>query len=177
VVGTLGTALTDEHVTALKRLSEKVVLVYDGDQAGQQAAERALPRFLAQDVDLRVLTLPESLDPAEFLERHGESAFRELCEQAPEALDFKWQASMARIGTATVDARQRLLAEMLELIVTAPRLAGTPREAVILGLVYGYLPFMVLPLYAAIERIDWSLVEGARDLYANGWGATCRRGS
>ncbi len=44
-------------------------------------------------------------------------------------------------------------------------------NAVILGLVYGYLPFMVLPLYAAIERIDWSLVEGARDLYASGWSA------
>ena len=43
--------------------------------------------------------------------------------------------------------------------------------AVILGLVYGYLPFMVLPLYASIERIDWSLVEGARDLYASGWEA------
>ena len=44
-------------------------------------------------------------------------------------------------------------------------------KAVILGLVYGYLPFMVLPLYAAIERVDWSLVEGARDLYASGWSA------
>lgn len=44
-------------------------------------------------------------------------------------------------------------------------------NAVILGLVYGYLPFMVLPLYAAIERIDWNLVEGARDLYASGWSA------
>jgi len=152
VVGTLGTALTDEHVTALKRLSEKVVLVYDGDQAGQQAAERALPRFLAQDVDLRVLTLPESLDPAEFLERHGESAFRELCEQAPEALDFKWQASMARIGTATVDARQRLLAEMLELIVTAPRLAGTPREAVILGLVSQRLGIAETELRSALKK-------------------------
>jgi spermidine/putrescine transport system permease protein len=43
--------------------------------------------------------------------------------------------------------------------------------AVLLGLVYGYLPFMVLPLYAAIERLDWSLVEAARDLYANGWTA------
>lgn len=40
--------------------------------------------------------------------------------------------------------------------------------AVFLGLLYGYLPFMVLPLYAAIERIDWSLVEAARDLYASG---------
>ena len=44
-------------------------------------------------------------------------------------------------------------------------------KAVILGLVYGSLPFMVLPLYASIERIDWSLVEGARDLYASGWEA------
>jgi spermidine/putrescine transport system permease protein len=43
--------------------------------------------------------------------------------------------------------------------------------AVLIGLVYGYLPFMVLPLYAAIERMDWSLVEAARDLYASGWAA------
>lgn len=40
--------------------------------------------------------------------------------------------------------------------------------AVFLGLFYGYLPFMVLPLYAAIERLDWSLVEAGRDLYASG---------
>ncbi len=43
--------------------------------------------------------------------------------------------------------------------------------AVFLGLLYGYLPFMVLPLYAAIEHLDWNLVEAARDLYANGWKA------
>ena len=43
--------------------------------------------------------------------------------------------------------------------------------AVLIGLVYGFLPFMVLPLYAAIERLDWSLVEAARDLYASGWKA------
>jgi spermidine/putrescine transport system permease protein len=43
--------------------------------------------------------------------------------------------------------------------------------AVYIGLVYGYLPFMVLPLYASIERLDWSLVEAARDLYASGFQA------
>lgn len=51
-----------------------------------------------------------------------------------------------------------------------PRLLFTP-FAIVLGLVYGYLPFMVLPLYAAIERLDFSLVEAARDLYASGWQA------
>jgi len=44
-------------------------------------------------------------------------------------------------------------------------------SAVLIGLVYGFLPFMVLPLYAALERMDWRLVEAARDLYADGWTA------
>ncbi len=50
------------------------------------------------------------------------------------------------------------------------RILFTPL-AILIGLVYGFLPFMVLPLYAAIERIDWSLVEAACDLYASGWQA------
>lgn len=45
------------------------------------------------------------------------------------------------------------------------------QSAVLIGLVYGYLPFMVLPVYASIERIDWSLVEAGRDLYATAWSA------
>jgi spermidine/putrescine transport system permease protein len=43
--------------------------------------------------------------------------------------------------------------------------------AVLIGMVYGFMPFMVLPLYAALERLDWSLVDAARDLYATGWTA------
>jgi len=50
------------------------------------------------------------------------------------------------------------------------RLLFTP-FAIVLGLVYGFLPFMVLPLYAAIERIDHTLIEAARDLHASGWQA------
>ena len=50
------------------------------------------------------------------------------------------------------------------------RLLFTP-FAIVLGLVYGFLPFMVLPLYAAIERIDLTLIEAARDLHASGWRA------
>ncbi|MCP6755902.1 toprim domain-containing protein, partial [Klebsiella pneumoniae] len=52
VVATCGTALTDEHVTTIKRFARNVVLVYDGDKAGRDAADKALTRFLAQDVDL-----------------------------------------------------------------------------------------------------------------------------
>jgi spermidine/putrescine transport system permease protein len=56
---------------------------------------------------------------------------------------------------------------------TDARLLFTP-WAVMIGLVYGYLPFMILPLYASLERLDHSLVEAARDLYANGFQAFWR---
>lgn len=61
----------------------------------------------------------------------------------------------------TVLMRLNLISTPLDLLYS--------NEAVLLGLVYGYLPFMVLPLYAAIERIDPALIEAAWDLYADGW--------
>ena len=64
---------------------------------------------------------------------------------------------------------------LLNTVLLQLHLISTPldllysNEAVLLGLVYGYLPFMVLPLYAAIERIDPALIEAAWDLYADRW--------
>src|SRR5205085_10739964 len=82
VVGTLGTALGDDHVLALRRLADRVILVFDGDEAGQAAADRALELFLGHDVDVRVLTLPEGLDPCDFSLREGGNAFRVLIDRA-----------------------------------------------------------------------------------------------
>ncbi len=133
VVGTLGTALTDQHVKLLKRLARKVVQCYDGDDAGRNAAERALARFIAHDVDLRVLTLQGGLDPADFLAQHGTEAFQRLIAQAPELWDHKLQLTFARYGFESIDARQRVLDEMLEMLALAPRLAGSPREHILLS--------------------------------------------
>ena len=88
VVGTLGTALRDEHVTSLRRLADRVVLVFDGDDAGQTAADRSLEFFLGHEVDLRVLTLPDGLDPCDFLLQNGAEPFRLLIDSAPDALEF-----------------------------------------------------------------------------------------
>lgn len=63
------------------------------------------------------------------------------------------------------------LAQLTESLGFEPVRLLFTNSAILIGLVYGYLPFMVLPLYAALERMDWSLVEAARDLYANGWTA------
>ncbi len=80
VVGTLGTALGEDHLRGLRRLAERVVLVFDGDEAGQSAADRSLELFLGHELDLRVLTLPANLDPCDFLLKEGAGAFRSLVE-------------------------------------------------------------------------------------------------
>ncbi|MCA9026355.1 MAG: DNA primase [Planctomycetaceae bacterium] len=132
VVATLGTALTEMQVTTIKRFAKRVVLVYDGDEAGQKASERAVSRFLAQDVDLRILTLPSGEDPAEFVTNHGPERLQQMIESAPEAFDFVFNASRNRHGLQTVDGRQRILADVVSMMAEVPRLAKNVREDLLL---------------------------------------------
>ena len=133
VVGTLGTALTETHVTRLKHFARKVVLLYDGDDAGKMAAERALSRFLAQEVDLRILTLPDGKDPADWIASAGIAELEDRIGAAPEAWEHKLNLVVGRYGLDSIDAKHRVLNEMLELAATIPRLAGTIREEIILA--------------------------------------------
>jgi DNA primase len=132
VVATLGTAMTEEHVRVLKRFVERVVLIYDGDEAGQRAAERSIRQFLAQDLDLRILTLPDGQDPADFLEKQSTDAFRKLIEESAEAWEYKLHSILKRTGTTTVNGRQQTLTQMLEFLVSSPGMQGTVREDLIL---------------------------------------------
>jgi len=132
-VATLGTALTDNHVSALKRFTRKVILVFDGDEAGRKAAERSLPRFLAQDVDLRILTLTDAKDPADFLVARGTPAFQNLIASASEAWEYKLGLCIERIGVGSVDAREQIVAEMLDLFRQAPQFGGSARENIVLN--------------------------------------------
>jgi DNA primase len=125
--------LTENHVGVLKRFTRKVVLVFDGDQAGRDAAEKSLPRFLSQDVDLRILTLTTAKDPADFLTEHGAEAFGALLDAAPEAWEYKLRLSIERHGLASVDAREQVVAEMLELFRQSPRFGGSARENIVLN--------------------------------------------
>ncbi len=139
VVATLGTAMTDDHVRFLKRFAQKIVLNYDGDEAGQRAAERSVTRFLAQDVDLRVLTLPQGQDPADYLQQNSADDFRALIDGASEAWEYKLQTVLSRYGTSSVHGKQQVLSEMLEFLASGPGLEGTVREDLILRRVCGLI--------------------------------------
>ena len=102
VVGTLGTSFGEDHLRALKRLADRVILVFDGDVAGQSAADRALEFFLASDLDVRVLSLPENLDPCDFLLQQGADAFRALAERAVEPLDYLLTRAVGRFDLSSV---------------------------------------------------------------------------
>ena len=76
-VASLGTALTPEQAKLLGRFARKVVVNYDGDKAGVQAAKRAIETLLAEDFEVKVLVLPDNADPDEFIKRFGVEAYQE----------------------------------------------------------------------------------------------------
>lgn len=128
VVATLGTALTQQHVELIRRFCKEVLLVFDGDQAGQKAAQRALPILLSYDLDLKLFALPEGMDPPEYLERHGLQEFQNLLQNADDAWEFKLSQLHREHGVGTSHSREQIIEGMLELLSVAPGISGTPRE-------------------------------------------------
>ncbi len=120
VVGTLGTALGAEHIGGLRRLADRVVLVFDGDEAGMSAADRSLELFLGHAVDLRVLTLPAGLDPCDFLLKQGASAFRELADGAPEPPAYLIDRAITKFDVSTSEGTRRAAEWVLEVLGSAP---------------------------------------------------------
>lgn len=128
VVAVLGTALGESHIGILKRFAESVVLVLDGDTAGQKRADEVLEMFVGAEVDLRVLTLPDGQDPADFIGREGREAFEHLVDAAPDAIDHKLQRLTAGVDLTHDTHRATAAAEaMLSILAATPVATGDLR--------------------------------------------------
>src|SRR5262249_4064742 len=125
VVGTLGTALGDDHVVALRRLADRVVLVFDGDEAGQKAADRSLELFLGHEVDVRVITLPDDLDPCDFLLKEGAGPFRTLAERAVDPLEFAIERAASKYDLDSTEGARQASEWVLSILAQSPRLHRT----------------------------------------------------
>ncbi len=129
VVATLGTALTSDHVRTLKRYADEVVLVFDSDEAGERAADRAVELFLAEDVSVYVTNLPEGKDPFDVCRDEGAEGFASYVAGATEALEYKWALVRKEFGaSASPAAKRRALRAMLESLAQAPVLAADERN-------------------------------------------------
>lgn len=90
VCASLGTALTEEQAKLLKRYTEKVILCYDADSAGIQAALRGIDILRAAGLDVRVLHVDDGKDPDEYIQKHGPDEFRNLAmNKAVGDIDYK----------------------------------------------------------------------------------------
>ncbi|OYP35528.1 DNA primase [Rhodopirellula sp. MGV] len=134
-VAVLGTALGEGHVKLLKRYTERVVLVLDGDAAGRRRADEVLELFVKADADLRVLTLPEGMDPAEYLAEHGRPAMEAMIEQAPDALEHKLRSLTEGIDV-TNDTHQVMSAidTMTSILARAPKMDPLKMDQIMLRL-------------------------------------------
>lgn len=125
-VAVLGTALGDRHIQVLQRFADRIVLVLDGDEAGQRRTSEVLELFVARQVDLRILTLPAGQDPCDFLEQNGAETFsRLLAEEAVDALEhaFRWFTRGVDVDRDIHGASQALQS-LLSVIAKAPRLTS-----------------------------------------------------
>ncbi|HEV3415865.1 MAG TPA: DNA primase [Pirellulales bacterium] len=123
VLAVLGTALGDRHIRLLRRFADTILLVLDGDEAGQKRTSEILSLFVAEQVDLRIVTLPDELDPCDFLLAHGAEAFRAHIAAAVDGLEHAF-----RMATRGLDIQNqpheasKALDGLLQTIAKAPRL-------------------------------------------------------
>lgn len=131
-VATLGTATTREQAQVLLRSANQLILCFDGDDAGLQAALRACENVLPAlrgDREVRVLLLPPGDDPDTFVRRAGPEAFETEAAQAQPVGDFFFQRMAHDCDRATVDGRARLLDRCLPALKRLQ--AGAFREAMV----------------------------------------------
>jgi DNA primase len=118
-VASCGTALTAEHAKSLGRRTRNLVLLFDGDEAGQRAMLRALEAMLPAGLRVRAAALPVGVDPDDFSRREGSAALRRLVEEAPPALEIAI-ARAAAAGCRTPWERADAVAAVVPLLALVP---------------------------------------------------------
>jgi len=115
-VAPLGTALTDAHVKALVADCEQIYMCFDGDEAGVRAADRAVQVAMRHGVDVRVVIMPENMDPADVIVAEGPAAFNSLLQSAIAALEFKWNRTLESFGGAGARVKREAIEAFLGFI-------------------------------------------------------------
>ena len=115
-VASLGTSLTEEQATLLSRYTESIVLIYDGDAAGQRATQRAIPILEKAGIDVKVLQLKDAKDPDEFLKKFGADRFRILLEESSNRVEYQLRAIVKKYDLNQDDDRVKFITEAADFI-------------------------------------------------------------
>ena len=114
VVATSGTAMTSEHAKLIRRYTREIVLCYDADSAGIQAAVRGGQILFQDNLNVKVLILPENEDPDSFLRKNNKSEFYALLKTARDYFDFRIEQLQKTIGVQDVSQRSKIVEDLIE---------------------------------------------------------------
>jgi DNA primase len=128
-VGIMGTALTEEQVSELERVVHVLELALDADRAGQDAMLRAAQLAQGRQLDLRVVPLPEGLDPADLVQREGGDRVRDRVEASVPFVSFHVDRILARAETSA-EGRDQAIGELVP-VLKLPATAGALREEIL----------------------------------------------
>ncbi len=117
-VASLGTSLTQEHATLISRYVEQVVLIYDGDEAGQRATRRAIPMLENAGIGVKVLKMRDAKDPDEFLKKFGPDRFKLLLEESSDRVEYQLNAIRGKYDITLAEQKVKYVQEAAELIST-----------------------------------------------------------
>jgi len=119
-VATLGTTLSDYHTKMMRRYIQDVVLVYDGDEAGQKATYRSILPLLREGLMVRMIVLPSQVDPSDFLVEHGASAFEEKLQHSQDFWDFQIQRIAGKYDLKDVSSQRYAVQELMNTVKEIP---------------------------------------------------------
>ena len=120
VVATLGTALTEDHLALIRRIGEKIVLIFDGDEAGIRAAIRAVPLLIDQRLSSAIVSLPPGKDPDTFLQEEGKEAFLHKVENSQSVIDFSITQMIRQFSDKSIDGKIKIIEQVAPLIERLP---------------------------------------------------------
>jgi len=116
IVASLGTALTSEQARLIKRYTHNVVMVYDADDAGQIATLRTLDIFIEEGMNVKVVSLPQGLDPDLSVRKAGIEDFKDRIDKAQNLFDYKLQVLKSRYAPSQIEGKSMISLEMLSTI-------------------------------------------------------------
>jgi len=117
-VASLGTALTEDGAALLSKYTDEVVLIYDGDTAGQNATRRAIPILEKAGLQVKVLQMRDAKDPDECLKKFGADRFKLLLEESSNRVEYQLNAIRKKYDLQDDDQKVKYLQESAELIST-----------------------------------------------------------
>lgn len=119
-VATLGTAITPDQARIMKKYTDKVIISYDSDEAGQRAADKALRLLGEVDIEARVLVIPGAKDPDEYIKKFGSVKFSEVLKGSKGGFDHKISKILSKYDLNTTDGKMRAAKELCYMIADIP---------------------------------------------------------